>query len=75
MEDAKTAGQHLVDESMARQAARPVKATYDYATLGSNTRMRGEIVTASTGVLVVEYADGDGIPGLLQPGYLIESQM
>jgi len=24
---------------------------------------------------IVEYADGEGIPGLLQPGYLIESQM
>lgn len=135
MEDAKTAGQHLVDEFMAKQAARPVKATYDYATWGSKTRMGGEIVTASTGitihehrvacvgdwvrysdgteteivsgagfavafkgrpiaivgsttdngdtvtrslqsdVLITEYADGEGIPGLLQPGHLIGSQM
>lgn len=135
MENAETEGQRLMDEFMAKQAARPVKATYHYATLGSKTRMGGEIVTASTGikihehrvacvgdwvrypdgteteivsgagfaaafkgrpiaivgsatdngdtvtcslqrdVLIVEYADGEGIPGLLQPGYLIESQM
>ncbi|NWA82467.1 PAAR domain-containing protein [Pseudomonas sp. D2002] len=117
------------------QVTRPVKAIYDYATLGSKTRMGGEIVTASTGIeihdlsiacvgdrvrypdgkeseivsgagfaatykglpiaivgsatengdtvtgslqnlaQVVEYADDEGIPGLLQPGYRVESQM
>lgn len=135
MENAETEGQRLVDEFMARQAARPVKAIYHYATVGSKTRMGGEIVTASTGikihehrvacvgdwvrypdgteteivsgagfaatfkerpiaivgsttdngdtvtrslqsdVLIIEYADDDAIQGLLQPGYLLESQM
>ena len=115
--------------------ARPVKALYDFATLGSKTRMGGKIVTASTSLeihdlriacvgdrvrypdgkesevvsgagfaatynglpiaivgsatdngdtvvsspqnlaQVVEYADDEGIPGLLQPGYRVESQM
>ncbi|WP_339427641.1 MULTISPECIES: PAAR domain-containing protein [unclassified Pseudomonas] len=118
-----------------QQSTRPIKATYDYATLGSKTRMGGEIVTASTSLeihdlciacvgdrvrypdgkeseivsgagfaatykglpiaivgsatdngdivtsslqdlaQIVEYADDDGIPGLLQPGYRVESQM
>lgn len=116
-------------------ATRPVKSIYDYATIGSRTRMGGEIVTASTRLeihdlriacvsdrlrypdgseskivsgagfaatynglpialvgsatdngdtvisslqnlaQVVEYADDEGIPGLLQPGYRVESQM
>lgn len=118
-----------------QQSTRPVKALYDYATLGSKTRMGGEIVTASTCIeihdlriacvgdrvrypdgkeseivsgagfaatykglpiaivgsatdtgdtvisslqnmaQVVEYADDDDIPGLLQPGYRAESLM
>lgn len=118
-----------------QQSTRPIKAIYDYATLGSRTRMGGEIITASTSLeihdlriacvgdrvrypdgkeseivsgagfaatykglpiaivgsatdngdtvtgslqnlaQVVEYADGEGIPGLLKPGYRVESQM
>ncbi|WP_178116051.1 PAAR domain-containing protein [Pseudomonas sp. L13] len=116
-------------------STRPIKAIYDYATLGSRTRMGGEIITASTSLeihdlriacvgdrvrypdgkeseivsgagfaatykglpiaivgsttdngdtvtsslqnlaQVVEYADGEGIPGLLKAGYRVESQM
>jgi uncharacterized Zn-binding protein involved in type VI secretion len=116
-------------------ATHPVKSVHDYATLGSKTRMGGEIATASTCLeihdlriacvgdrvrypdgtesqivsgagfavtykglpiaivgsatdngdtvisslqnlaQVVEYADDEGIPGLLQPGYRVESQM
>lgn len=118
-----------------QQSTRPIKAISDYATLGSRTRMGGQIITASTSLeihdlriacvgdrvrypdgkeseivsgagfaatykglpiaivgsatdngdtvtgslqnlaKVVEYADGDGIPGLLKPGYHGESQM
>ncbi|MDO4237406.1 MULTISPECIES: PAAR domain-containing protein [Pseudomonas] len=118
-----------------QQSTRPIKAIYDYATLGSRTRMGGEIITASTSLeihdlriacvgdrvrypdgkeseivsgagfaaiykglpiaivgsatdngdtvtgslqnlaQVVEYADGEGIPGLLKPGYRVENQM
>lgn len=117
-----------------QQANRSIKAVYDYATLGSKTRMGGEIVTASTSVEVhdlriacvgdrvrypdgkesvitsgagfaatykglpiaivgsatdngdtvisslqssvqlLEYAGDDDVPGLLQPGYRVESQ-
>jgi len=117
-----------------QQNNRSIKAVYDYATLGSKTRMGGEIVTASTSVEVhdlriacvgdrvrypdgkesviisgagfaatykglpiaivgsatdngdtvisslqssvqlVEYAGDDDVPGLLQPGYRVESQ-
>jgi len=117
-------------EFVAKQAARPIKAEYVLATLGSKTRMGGEVITATSGTWVDdypiarvgdiirypdgteskivsgagcamvfgdkpaaiigsavengdtiisslqsahkfgEYADGDGIPGLLQPGYL-----
>lgn len=119
----------------SQPSTRPIKAIYDYATLGSRTRMGGEIITASTSLKthdlriacvgdrvrypdgkeseivsgagfaatykglpiaivgsatdngdtvtsslqnlarVVEYADGEGIPGLLKPGYRVESQM
>ncbi|WP_073524961.1 PAAR domain-containing protein [Pseudomonas salmasensis] len=119
----------------SQPSTRPIKAIYDYATLGSRTRMGGEIITASTSLeihdlriacvgdrvrypdgkeseivsgagfaatykglpiaivgsatdngdtvtsslqnlaQVVEYADGEGIPGLLKPGYRVESQM
>ncbi|CRM46001.1 hypothetical protein [Pseudomonas sp. 28 E 9] len=118
-----------------QQSTRPIKAIYGYATLGSRTRMGGEIITASTSLeihdlriacvgdrvrypdgkeseivsgagfaaiykglpiaivgsatdngdtvtgslqnlaQVVEYADGEGIPGLLKPGYRVENQM
>ncbi|MCL6687214.1 PAAR domain-containing protein [Pseudomonas sp. R3.Fl] len=121
----------LVSESMAKLAARPVKATYDLATLGARTRLGGEVATASTSVKIHgypiacvgdlvrypdnsesrivsgagaalshngqpmaivgsatdngdtivnslqssgqirEYADDDGIPGLLQPDYQV----
>ena len=117
------------------ESQRPVKATYDIATLGSKTRMGGEIISASTRMMIekhripcvgdrvrypdgseseivsgagfalaykgppvalvgsttdngdtvisslqslykiAEYADDNGIPGLLQPGYRAESQM
>jgi uncharacterized Zn-binding protein involved in type VI secretion/DNA-binding Xre family transcriptional regulator len=130
MEYIEDEGQRLAAEFMAKLAARPVKATYDLATLGSKTRQGGEVVTASTGMVmeghrivcvgdlvrypdgtesnivsgagfaltfkdrpmaivgsatdngdtiisslqsaaqIREYADDDGIPGLLQPGYL-----
>ncbi len=43
-------GQRLVAEFMAKLAARPVKGTYDLATMGSRTRLGGEISTASTGM-------------------------
>ncbi|MGE7955071.1 PAAR domain-containing protein [Pseudomonas sp. NPDC089530] len=122
-------GQRLAAEFMAKHAARPVKATYDLATLGARTRLGGEVATASSSVKVSghriacvgdrvrypdgtestivsgagaaltqqgrpmaivgsatdngdsiisslqssaqirEYADDDGIPGLLQPGF------
>jgi uncharacterized Zn-binding protein involved in type VI secretion len=62
-------GQRLVDEFMAKLAARPVKATYDLATLGAKTRQGGMIASASTGMVisghriaclgdVVRYPDG-----------------
>jgi uncharacterized Zn-binding protein involved in type VI secretion len=123
-------GQRLAAEFMAKLAARPVKATYDLATVGAKTRQGGEVVTASTDMKmdghriacvgdvirypngteskivsgagsalaykdrpvalvgsatdngdtimsslqcsaqIQEYADDDGIAGLLQPGYV-----
>jgi Uncharacterized conserved protein len=122
-------GQHLAAKFMTKHAARPIKATYDLATLGARTRLGGEVATASSSVKVSghriacvgdrvrypdgteskivsgagaalthqglpmaivgsatdngdsiisslqscaqirEYADGNGIPGLLQPGF------
>jgi uncharacterized Zn-binding protein involved in type VI secretion len=41
-------GQRLAAEFMAKLAARPVKATYDLATPGAETRQVGEVATAST---------------------------
>ena len=130
MEHTEDEGQRLAAEFMAKLAARPVKGTYDLATLGSKTRRGGEVATASTGMemdghriacvgdmvrypdgteskivsgagaalaykgrpmaivgsatdngdtitsslqsaaQIREYADDDGIPGLLQPGYV-----
>lgn len=124
-------GQHLATEFMKKLAERPLKATYDLATLGAKTRLGGEVVTASTTIEIKEhqiacvgdlvrypdgtqstivsgagialsykdrpvaivgsatdngdtiinslqsslqireYADDDGIPGLLQPGYRV----
>jgi uncharacterized Zn-binding protein involved in type VI secretion len=122
--------QRLLAES-EKQSARPIKTEYLFATLGSKTRMGGEVVTANTAALkvgdhpiacvgdtirypdgtetkidsgagyasilndkpvaivgstaengdviisslqsaygITEYADDDGIPGLLQPGYI-----
>ncbi|KAE9652409.1 hypothetical protein EJD88_16920 [Pseudomonas sp. PB105] len=54
-------------------------ATYEglpIAIVGSATD-NGDTVTSSLQNLaqVVEYADGEGIPGLLKPGYRVESQM
>jgi uncharacterized Zn-binding protein involved in type VI secretion len=120
----------LLQAESKRLAARPIKAEYVLATLGSKTRMGGEVVTvnkavkvdihpiacvgdiirypdgtetkiisgagyasvigdkpaaivgsvAENGDVIIsslqdamkfgEYADGDGIPGLLQPGYV-----
>lgn len=134
MECIKDEGERLVAEFMAKLAARPVKATYDLATLGAKTRQGGEVVTASTdmqmdghriacvgdvvryadgiesriisgagaalcyqdrpvaivgsatdnGDIIIsslqssaqiqEYADDDGIPGLLQPGYMAPTE-
>lgn len=130
MEHTEDEGQRLASECLAKLAARPVKATYDLATLGAKTREGGEVATASTdmetdghriacvgdvvrypngseskivsgagsalafidrpvaimgsatdngdiiisslqsGAQIDEYADDDGIPGLLQPGYM-----
>ena len=69
MECTEEEGQRLVAEFMAKLAARPVKGTYDLATLGSKTRLGGEVATASTGMVmdghriacvgdVVRYPDG-----------------
>ena len=129
MECTEDEGQRLAAEFMAKLAARPIKATYDLATLGAKTQQDGEVVTASTDMQmeghriacvdvvvrypdgtesriisgagtallykerpvaivgsatdngdiitsslqssaqILEYADDDGIPGLLQPGY------
>lgn len=131
MENTEDEGQRSAFEFIAKLAARPVKAAYDLATLGSKTRQGGEVVTASTGTVVHghriacvgdivrypdgtesrivsgagvamaykgrpaaivgsatengdtivsslqssaqirEYADHPGIPGLLQPGFVI----
>lgn len=131
MEYSEDKGQRLAAEFTVKQAARPVKATYDLATLGAKTRHGGEVFTASTdiqieGILIAcvgdtvrypngseskiisgagsalaykelpvaivgsttdngdtiisslqrasqirEYADDDGIPGLLQSGYVV----
>lgn len=123
-------GERLAKEFAAEIAARPIKATYDLATLGAQTRNGGFVATASSGMeldghliacvgdrvrypdgtetkiisgagaalaykerpmaivgsatvngdtiitslqsagQIIEYADDDGIPGLLQHGYL-----
>jgi uncharacterized Zn-binding protein involved in type VI secretion len=130
MEYTENEGQRLAAEFMAKRAARPIKATYDLATLGAKTRQGGAVATASTdmeidghriacvgdvvrypdgseskivsgagsalafmdrpvaivgsatdnGDIIIsslqsavqthDYADDDGIPGLLQPGYV-----
>ena len=43
MEYTEADGQRLVAEFMAQLAARPVKGVYDLATLGSKTRLGGEV--------------------------------
>lgn len=69
MEYTEADGQRLVAEFMAKLAARPVKGVYDLATLGSKTRLGGEVATASTDMAmdghriacvgdVVRYPDG-----------------
>jgi len=40
--------QHLASEFTEKLASRPVKATYDLATLGAQTRKGGQVVTASS---------------------------
>jgi uncharacterized Zn-binding protein involved in type VI secretion len=44
----------LLQAESERLAARPIKAEYPYATLGSKTRMGGEVVTANTGGLKID---------------------
>lgn len=62
-------GQRMAAEFMAKLAARPIKGTYDLATLGAKTKQGGEVATASTGMEisghriacvgdVVRYPDG-----------------
>ncbi|BBI42225.1 hypothetical protein BV349_05464 [Pseudomonas syringae pv. actinidiae] len=62
-------GQRLVAEFMAKVAARPIKGTYDLATLGAKTKHGGEVATAIMGIEinghriacvgdVVRYPDG-----------------
>lgn len=48
MEGTEDKGQRRAFEFMATLASRPVKATYDLATLGAKTRQGGEVFTAST---------------------------
>jgi uncharacterized Zn-binding protein involved in type VI secretion len=130
MECAEHDGQDLAAEFTSKLLSRPVKATYDLATLGAQTRKGGTVVSASThmemdghriacvgdivryfdgqeskivsgagcalayenrpvaivgsatdngdtiinslqsSAKIHEFADGDGIAGFLQPGYL-----
>jgi uncharacterized Zn-binding protein involved in type VI secretion len=69
MECTEDEGLRLATEFMAKLASRPVKATYDLATLGAKTQQGGEVVTASTDMQmdghwiacvgdVVRYPDG-----------------
>lgn len=69
MECTEEDGQRLAAEFMAKLAARPIKGTYDLATLGAKTQQGGEVATASTGMEisghriacvgdVVRYPDG-----------------
>ncbi|PBP94863.1 PAAR domain-containing protein [Pseudomonas congelans] len=62
-------GQRLVAEFRAEVAARPIKGTYDLATLGAETKHGGKVVTATMGIEisghrvacvgdVVRYPDG-----------------
>lgn len=50
MECIQDEGQRLAVEFMAKLVSRPVKATYDLATLGGKTQHGGEVVTASTDI-------------------------
>jgi uncharacterized Zn-binding protein involved in type VI secretion len=43
----------LLQAESERLATRPIKAEYPFATLGSKTRMGGEVVTANTGALEI----------------------
>ena len=130
MEHAEHDGQRLTAEFTAKLASRPVKATYDLATLGAHTEKGGMVITASadmemdghriacigdvvrypdgteskivsgagsalayknrpvaivgsatdngdaiisslqSSAQIYEFADDDGIAGLLQPGYV-----
>lgn len=69
MEYTEEESQRLAAEFMAKLAARPIKGTYDLATLGAKTKQGGEVATASTGMEisghriacvgdVVRYPDG-----------------
>ena len=77
MEYSENEGQRLAAEFMAKLAAWPIKATYDLATVGAQTRQGGGGVTASTGMVldghriacvgdVVRYLDG--IESRIVPG-------
>lgn len=55
MNNAETEGQCTAAEHLTQQPTRPVKAIHDFATLGSKTRMGGEIVTASTGMEINDH--------------------
>lgn len=61
----------MKDTDEIQPATRPV-----IAIVGSATD-NGDTVVSSLQNLaqVVEYAEDEGIPGLLQPGYRVESQM
>jgi uncharacterized Zn-binding protein involved in type VI secretion len=69
MECTEEEGQRLAAEFMAKLAARPIKGTYDLATLGAKTKQGSEVATANTGMKisghriacvgdVVRYPDG-----------------
>ena len=71
MEYSENEGQCLAAEFMAKLAARPIKTSYDLVTLGAKTSQGGEVVSSlQNAAQIREYADDDGIPGLLQAGYV-----
>lgn len=50
MEHTESDGLHRADDFLASIDKRPVKSSYALATLGSATRLGGEIATASSSV-------------------------
>jgi len=82
MEHTNDEGQHLAAEFLSKLAARPVAAVYNLATLGSKTRDGGEVVTASTGMVIdghriacvgdmVRYQDGSESKIVSGAGYAL----